>query len=331
MPVRATELLKHFRALGGVADNVSIRQGRHGFGLFAVNPRRPVQLLTPAPLLISPQMLVVTPTGQVEVKPDSGLSAEVVAFHTHYQRNFGWGAGGFEYITQYHQQLCALPDRLKSFLQILGCPDDLKQPLTPAQAFKDHCISRQIGVFGASRLMPVMELINYAGDGAPYVVMQDGVSLSGTFKDEVLARYRRSMDAFHFFFNYHFATPGRSTLSCEVTIEIPQFKTLRITRLDGLADLKKGVRWPQVRASKNEIHLSFVELINQDTPALPRQVFTELMSAQGLAASRAHQLFEGLQDHNRQVLQDFLAACEGAQGEVVENLKTVAGYQLSRH
>ena len=329
MTARATEMLGQFRALGGVADNICIRQGHHGYGLFAVNPRRPVRLLTPAPLLISPLMLAITPDGNVEVKSGSDLSAEVVAFHAHYQRSFGWGAGGFEYIKKYLQQLCDLPDRLKDFLRILGCPDDMRQLPTPAQAFKEHCISRQIGVFGASRLMPVMELINYASDGASYVVMQEGVGLSGTFKDEVLARYRHNMDAFHFFFNYHFATPGRSTLSCEVTVDIPQFKPLRITRLDGLTDVKNGVRWPQVSLREDEIHLSFVELVNLDAPTLPRQVFIELLSAQGLAISRAHQLFDGLLDHNRQVFQDFMRACDNAEGHVVESLKVVAGYQLS--
>lgn len=329
MSVSATEMLRQFRTLGGVADNVCIRQGPHGYGLFAVIPRRPVRLMVPAPLLISPQALVITPTGDVEVKNGSGLSAELAAFHATYQRSFGWGAGGFEYIKQHRQQLCALPGALKNFLHILGCPNDLSQLPTPAQAFKEHCISRQISVFGASRLMPVMELINYANDGASYVVMQDSVSLSGTFKDEVLARYRHSMDAFHFFFNYHFATPGRSTLSCDVTVDIPHFKTLRVTRLDGLSDVKNGVRWPQLSVRKDEIHLSFVELVNRDTPTLPRQVFIELLSAQGLAISRAHQLFEGLLDHNRQIFQDFLRACENAEGHVVENLKAVAGYQLS--
>ena len=137
------------------------------------------------------------------------------------------------------------------------------------------------------------------------------------------------MDAFPFFFNYRFAAPGRSTLSCEVTVDIPQFKPLRITRLDGLFDVKNGARWQRVSGSKDEILLSFVELVNLDAPTLPRQVFIDLLSAQGLAIRRADQLFDGLLDHNRQVLQDFLQTCENAEGQVVDNLKAVAGYQVS--
>jgi hypothetical protein len=329
MTVNANELLRQFRALGGVAENVCIRQGPHGYGVFAVIPNRPVRLMVPSQLLISPQSLSFTPAGNLEVKNASGLTADIAAFHAQYQRSFGWGAGGLEHVKQYRKQLCALPDALKNFLLILGCPNDLSQLPTPEQAFKEHCISRQIGVFGTSRLMPVLELTNYASNGAPYVVMPDGVSLSGTFENEVLARYRHSMDAFHFFFNYRFATPGRSTLSCEVTVDVPQFKPLRITRVDGLFDVKNGARWPQMSTRKDEIHLSFVELVNLDAPTLPRQAFMELLSEQGLAISRADQLFDGLLDHNRQVFQDFLRACKNAEGQVVESLKAVAGYQLS--
>lgn len=324
-----TELLSQFRALGGIADNISIRKGEHGHGLFAVNPNQPVRLVTPVQLLISPTLLLVTSDGQIRVKSASGLSAEVTAFHEHYQRTLSWGAGGLGYINQYRQQLRALSASLKTFLQILGCRDDLSLQLSPREAFNSHCISRQISVKGVSMLMPMLELVNHSDEGAPYVVMQDGVSLSGIFDDEVVARYRRHMDAFHFFFNYHFAKPSRTTLSCDVHIDIPRSRSLRISRLDGLSEARKGYRVPQIIASKNEIHLSFVELVNLDEPNHPRQVFLELLMEQGIPISSVNQIFDGLLEHNREVLQDFLKACEGEEGLIIQNLKTIAGYQLA--
>jgi len=324
-----TELLSRFRALGGIADNVGIRKCEHGYGLFAVNPSQPVRLVTPVQLLISPKLLLVTTDGNIKVKPASGFSAEVTSFHEDYQRTVGWGAGGLGYITQYRQQLCALSDSLKSFLQILGYQDDLSLQLAPREAFNNYCISRQISVKGASRLMPMVELANHSDEGAPYVVMQDGVSLSGTFDDEVVSRYRHHMDAFHFFFNYHFAKPSRTTLSCDVRIYIPHFRSLRISRLDGLSEARKGYRVPQISTNKNEIHLSFVELVNLDEPNLPRQIFLELLMEQGIPISSVNQIFDGLLGHNRKVLQDFLKACEGAEGLIIENLATIAGYQLA--
>lgn len=325
----ATDMFKQFRALGGTADNITIRPSTYGQGVFAINPELPVSLVIPAPLLISPQSLRLTPEGYVKVKPSAGMSADVLAFHEDYQRAFGWGAGGWEYVHQHHQQLCALPVTVKTFLQILGCPDDLSLPLTPREAFKRHCISRQINVNGNSMLMPGMELINHSDQGAPYVINQDGVGLSGIFEDEVLARYHQCMDAFHFFFNYHFAKPGRTTLSCDVLIDVPGFKALRIARRDGMSEVRSGLRLPQVTASKDEILLSFAEMVNLDQPNLPRQVFGQVLMAQGLPTSTANQLFEGLLKHNRQVLHDFLAACAAASGQHIESLKRIAADQLA--
>jgi hypothetical protein len=326
--VKPTELLTQFRALGGIADNVCVRQCQHGHGLFAVRPGHAVRVFTPAPLLISPRELELTPDNQVRVRSETAISPAVVAFHESYQRSIAWGAGGLETIRQHHQKLCALPDTLKNFLQIFGFSDDLQHVPTPLEAFKTYCISRQILVNGESRLMPVLELINHAQEGAPYQVTREGVSLSGSFEGEVLARYRHHMDAFHFFFNYHFATPGRSALSCEVRVELPGFRSLRVSRWDGLCEVRSGVRMPQVCIRKDEIQLSFVELVNLDAPALPRQVFLELLLDQGLPASSVHALFNGLLGHNRQVLQDFLTACDSAEGPVVEELKAVAACQL---
>ncbi|RFO96617.1 hypothetical protein DIC66_11355 [Rhodoferax lacus] len=324
------ELLAQFRALGGIADNVCIRPCQHGIGLFAVEPAQAVRVHTPAQLLIAPQLLELTPEAQLKVRSGSGLGAEVVAFHEGYLRSIAWAAGGHARIRAHYQALCALPDRLKHFLQIFGCTDDLGQPPTPQQAFAAYCISRQIRVQGSSRLMPVLELINHADTGAPYGVSPEGVSLSGRFAGEVLACYRQHLDAFHFFFNYHFAAPSRSALSCEVRIGLDATTTLQVSRWDGLSELREGARVPQVRTRKNEIQLSYVELVNQDAPALPRQVFVALLSEQGLPSNRAHALFDGLLAHNRQVLQDFLAACEAAPGPLTAQLKAVAGYQLDK-
>ena len=54
----AVELLSQYRALGGVADNVQLRQGPHGWGLFVVDPGQPVRVFTPAHLLIANVLVV---------------------------------------------------------------------------------------------------------------------------------------------------------------------------------------------------------------------------------------------------------------------------------
>lgn len=326
--MKPTELLAQFRVLGGVAENVCLRQGEHGLGLFAIDPKTPVRVSTPAQLLISPEWLSLTHDGQLKVKATNGLPPALAAFHEAYQKSVGWGAGGFERIRHHHQQMRTLPAVLQNFLRLMGGPELVHHAPTPAEAFQAHCISRQISVNGVSKLMPVLELINHAPDGSPYVV-DDGVSLSGTFKDEVFACYRRRMDAFHFFFNYHFPCPGRSALSCCVSIDLPKIGTLHIGRHDGLAESRNGILMPKLHARKGNIHLPYLELANLDEPALPRAVFAALMAEHGLPPADIHQLFDGLIAHNLHVLNDFMKACERADGPLVQQLRAVAGSQIS--
>ena len=327
----AVELLSQYRALGGVADTVQLRQGPHGWGLFVVDPGQPVRVFTPAHLLIAPQDLRLTRQGHVQVRPQAGLSPDLVCFHEAYQRELGWGAAGLARSVRQHRQWQALPEALRPFLSLLGGRAASAQAPTPEQAFETHCISRQIAVNGHSRLMPVLELINHAPDGAPYVVDQ-GISLRGRFTDEVWACYRRQMDGFHFFFNYHFASPCRVVLSCAVTIELPGLGVLRIGRDDGQVEHRQGASWPRVTTHPGEIHLSFVALANQDAPTQPREVFVRLMAEHGLPTARGHELFDGLIAHHRQVLQAFIQACEvGARADVglAHQLQQVARGQLA--
>lgn len=331
----AADLLQRFRALGGVADNVQLRQGPHGWGLFVVDPEQPVRVLTPAHLLIAPEDLRVTPQGQVQVMPQAAqrlaLNPELVSFHEAYQREVGWGAGGWARSLHHHQQRQALPAALQPYLALLGGQPDTGLAPTPEQAFQAHCVSRQIGVEGRSCLMPVLELINHAPDGAAYVVDQ-GVALTGRFTDEVLACYRRQMDAFHFFFNYHFVSQARVVLSGLVTIDLPGLGVLHIARDDARVDHHQGVAQPQVTVRPGQIHLSFVVLADQDAPTRPREVFVRLMLAQGLPTARGHELFDGLVAHHRQVLQAFIQACEATaptEGGLVSQLQHVAQGQLT--
>jgi hypothetical protein len=326
--MQSAELLAQFRALGGTADNVRIGHGVRGRGLFVESPQKPVRVFVPLQVLIPPQMLELTPAGEVRVMAGSGCRPDVAAFHEQYQRCLGWGAGGATTTLQHYQALCGLPDPLKAFLRILGCPDSLARLPSHAEAWAAYCVSRQISVKGDSQLMPMLDLINHAPTGAPFVVGPQGVNLTGIFEDEIRACYRRQLDAFHFYFNYHFAAPSPVVLSCEVQVDIPHYKALRVSRLDGLSRTQGGVRVPRASTRAHELQLSYVELVNRDQPARPRQVFIQLLSEQGLSHSRAHALFDGLLEHNVHVFQSLSKACDSAKGQAAQDLKNLAGYQL---
>ncbi len=323
------EILTQFRSLGGVAENLTLRHGTHGRGLFAVNPERPVQLHVPEQLLVGPQWVELDETNNIRIaaKHSESLSAKAIAFFEQYHKCLGWGNGGLEAIKQHQHDLQALPPKIKNFLHILGGSEELKQKPTPQYCLQKYFITRQINSKSGSKLMPIAELINHAPDGLPYM-LEDGVKVAGMVKDEILTSYHSHLDAFHFFINYHFATPANSALSCEVTVEVPGLGTLTIARMDDLADIRDTIRIPKITKNGDKTTLSFVEIANKNNPSQPRKTFTYLMATQHVPTAVAHTLFEGLAEHNRQVLKELIQACHHHPSAMTRSLEKVAAFQL---
>ncbi len=176
--------------------------------------------------------------------------------------------------------------------------------------------------------MPMVELINHAPDGLPYLV-DDGVTVTGVVKDEILARYHSHLDSFHFFINYHFATPSHTALSCEVTVEVPAVGTLTIARNDHLADILDTIRIPKINRDRARMNLSFVEISNKHNPSQPRKTFVSLMATQDVPDAVSHALFDGLIEHNRQVLKELIQACRCHPSAMAKSLEKVASFQLT--
>lgn len=324
------EILTQFRSLGGVAENLTLRHGTHGRGLFAVNPGLPVRLHVPEQLLVAPQWVELDETGSIRIaaKSHSSLSSKAIAFFEQYHQFFGWGNGGLDSIKQHQRALQALPPKLKNFIHILGGAEELKQKPTSSYCLQKYFITRQIGIKSGSRLMPIAELINHAPDGLPYLV-DDGITVTGVVKDEVFTRYHSNLDAFHFFINYHFATSANSALSCEVTVEVPSVGALQIARMDHLADIHDTIRIPKITKDGAQMHLSFVEIANKTNPSQPRKTFAHLMATQQVSFTIADVLFDGIIEHNRQVLKELIQACHRHPSAMSSGLEKVASFQLT--
>lgn len=325
------DILRPFRALGGTADNVVLREGVRGRGLFAADPARPVHLHVPTRLLVSPRWIALDASEHITIAPQhrSSLGPGVATFFEHYQRWFGWGDGGLHAIRQQQRELQALPPQLKHYLEMLGGAEELKQKPTPAYCLQKYVANRQIRIRSESWLMPIAEMVNHDLDGLPYLLDQ-GVRLAGVVDGEVLARYHRHLDAFHFFIQYHFVTPADSVLSCEVTVEVPGAGTFHIARKDQLVGTTGALRMPQVTRKGAVTELSFVELANRRHPLQPRQTFTELLATLQVSVSVAHALFDGLEAHNRQVLTGLIHACQSHPGAMMaRSLEQIASHQLA--
>jgi hypothetical protein len=319
------EILVEFRALGGIANNIDCRQAKNGRGLFALNPDLPIQLHCPPYLLLEHQSIQLDDQKHIQVSEKSNANKHLKSFYEKFHKRFGWSAGGFNQIKDFHNELVMLPKEIKEFLAILGWPETSFHELSDGEFLEYYLVSRQIDINSKRMIMPIIEMINHSPNGNNYII-QDGVKFNGNFKDEIFANYNCHVDMFHFYRNYQFVSPTNYLLSCDVSFDFPSIGQVFISRFDNIQNKDGSLKLPQVKKTKDQLSISFVELFNNEGNA--REIFSELIKTHGVSLTKANEIFDGLIEHNKQVLNSFLDTCNKSEGRVIEDLKTIAKTHL---
>jgi len=322
------EILHQFRQLGGSADNIELRIGQSGRGLFPISSELPIKIMVPKHLLVSPKWLYLDTSKNLRVKKELPLDPDFISFYESYQRYFGWGNGGLEGQSSYHNQLKGLSKKLRQFLLLFGWVDADFEKKTLEEYLLAYFVCRQIRLENESKLMPLLELINHSPSGKQFTV-DDGLYVQGTFQGEVLTCYRKNLDAFHFFRNYHFVSDSNTLLSCIVSINLPNIGTIHISRFDSMTEKKNNIIAPKITKNGSDIHIAFLELANIQTNLSPRKIFAEQMQQFQVSTLNAYAVFDGLVGHNQKVLENMISECRQNKSQLAKALELVASNQLS--
>lgn len=321
--MKFTEILYKFRALGGVAENIELRNGNYGRGIFPINSNQPIKIIVPTHLLASPSWLKLDHDNHIRVNPKLGLDPAWVDFYECYQQFYGWSNVGYNELSEYHNELIKLPKKIKQFLFLFGWLDSDFDKKNTQDYLNEYLASRQIRIGNESKLMPIIELINHSHDGKQYL-SDEGVRFEGIFKGEALACYHGSFDALHFFRIYHFNSESTTVLSCDVKIQVPNVGLINISRFDAMVDIKDGVITPKMIKKKSEIHIDFLELVNRKNKLSPRKIFIDGMQQFDVSSLVSNQIFEGLIEHNRKVYNDFITEGNSSTNKIAKELVSIA-------
>lgn len=325
--MKFTEILEKFRVLGGVAENIELRDGHYGRGIFPINPNLPIKIIVPKHLLASPSWLKLDHDNHIKINPKLGLDPAFIDFYESYQKFFGWSNVGFNELYDYHTELIKLPKKLKKFLLLFGWLDTDFDKKNIKDYLNEYFASRQIRIGNESKLMPVIELINHSRNGQQFVA-DDGVKFEGVFEREVLACYHDTLDAMHFFRTYHFKTESITVLSCDVKIEVPNLGVINISRFEAMLNFKDGVITPSMIKKRSEIKIDFLELVNNKNKLIPRKIFIDGMKNFEIAPLVANQIFDGLIEHNRKTYTDFISECRLTTNKLAKQFESIALNQL---
>lgn len=317
------DMLDRFRELGGKADNIEIRKGIYGYGVFPIDPAQQITMHIPPNLLI-PCEHVSEQGDDLVVSPDSGVSKEAREFFTHYERNFAWGVDARQDVEKFHKQFVELPDVIVKALAQIGI--EITHPLGdewhPLELFK---MTRSITRNGKSYFMPVIDLLNHSREGPGFDTL-DGVRITGSFLSEVFVHYGPA-DSIGRFFCQEFICDEPVAFSLSMSIPINGTgKTLRTQRK--LFKKQSGMNSAlPVRDDCGEvIILSHLMLGNERIPRMPRTLFRKLFPE--LSSEESDELFQRVLNTNILLLVDLLETLDAYDNELADQLRIVARLQL---
>jgi hypothetical protein len=314
-------MLVEFRALGGTAENICLKEGHYGRGLFPVDPSQPVKVRIPDSLLLDHKY--------VEFRNDAfGIAAAAPfgvrerAFLENYEREFSWPVGRreIENVLEVVQEgSVELRELLKKFYYGYRWVVELR-PETVRERFLD---SRVIHYKGADVIMPIVELANHGHDTVYEV--GDGVGLSGVFPGEILVQYQLC-DPLQIFGKWGFASDSEY-LALSIHLKVEK-AGLVIERGDPRPGQERKPFLPTATIEGGKVTLPYLLLGHKRQPGLPRGNFIRTMRDAGRLRGEAEDLFDLVHHVNRMHMLQLIAACEDAPPRLGRLLQRVVRFQM---
>jgi hypothetical protein len=317
------DMLDEFRALGGTAENICLKEGRLGRGLFPCDPSKPIQVHAPESLLVDTQYIAFNDDDSFRWHDNAPIGPRERAFLEAYQRDFSWGVdrGNTEALLRI---LAEAPQELSSLLASPFKADLWLDGPTKAAVRERYFGTRYITYKGRGVLMPVVELVNHSHTPVSFD-REDGIGVSGIFDGEILVRYSFA-DALDIFSNWGFASEGQPfALSLELSLETEAGEIV-IERNDIDTDPKRRPFYPDVKVEGSRVRLSYMMLGHKDYPKLAKANFYRIMRNAG--RSDAQETFDKISQINRSAFLKLMAVSEQAAPQAGKLIRDVARIQL---
>ena len=323
-------LLDAFRGFGGVANNVIQRPGPLGLGLFPIDPAQPIELRVPQHLLI-PVERVALEDGAVILKNDKGFPQGYADWFQDFQADYSWGAEAQHSIQTFENNLQSLPSTLREQLSSLAlCQSQRLEQLAPQNVIEQNAFdrfiqTRQIQFKNSMVLMPIIELINHSPRGRTWTMDANGISVGGSFENEVLVRYSIS-DPVRRLMQYGFNCTEPTAFSVSLQLK---HRNLNIT-VKGGNNFRPGMTC-DASAIHNQLIIRQPLLGSMGSPKAPRTLFKRGLKSFNVDAN---ELFDQIHHLNRIAFIQLLRELETLSGAFIKDLRKSFLNQLvvlSRH
>lgn len=316
--------MREFRCLGGIAENISNKEGEYGRGIFPTDPACCSRIFTPKNLLINADALSLK-GDNISIDDESGLSCEEISFAESYYNLLSWGGKGNCASIAFLRELRSIPEVTKQILldnkfitnSEIGLDADCKE-----HVLKRFISERHVKFQGKLVLAPVWELVNHSAFSPSLRVTIKGVETPPLppSESEILLKYRSKDSPIGMWQSYGFAC--RSVFAYSVPVKINLNPSPFVLQCDGGRQGLNDRQGVNVRFGAESITIDslVVGCISRD---LPLSMLRSVLEKFSFTGDCVVGLMSEIQDVNLNVRRRALASLEEADlggGSALQNV-----------
>ncbi|KZR77213.1 hypothetical protein [Prochlorococcus marinus] len=299
MEINFQNLVEIFVELGGIAENICLRKGELGRGIFPVDTSRRTKIMTPKSLLINLNQVGIC-HDEIYIKDASQFSAKEKNF-LEFNYNHAWSGGGNICSAEFLKYVSTIPESIKS--QLLGCGFMDKALLNSCpdenRVLKRFVDERVVSFEGNSVLASIWDLVNHSSFAPPLRITSYGVETPPIepSSEEILHKYSGKNSPVSMWKKYGFAC------KCIVAYSIPFSFNIGNQELSISCSGQLGLD-PKEKANFSIVGdtLSIKSLpVGCLSNGLPQQNFKSILSSVGLSVDVANRLFPKIREVNIKV------------------------------
>lgn len=296
-------LLELFIELGGIAENICLREGGLGRGIFPLDSLKRAKIVTPKSLLIDRGDVCVS-CDEIYIK-DSGRFSSKEKNFVELNYNYAWN-GGNSCSAEFLKYVSAIPEPVKS--QLLGCgfidSASLNSCVDENEVLKRFVDERVVIFEGKSVLASIWDLVNHSSFAPAIRIAPHGVETPPIEpgSGEILHKYSGKNSPIGMWRKYGFACDCIVAYSIPFNIDIgDQALAIRCTGQLGLGPKEK------INCSIDGDILSIKSLpVGCLSTALPLENFKSILSSVGLSADVSNRLFPKIREANVKTRRDLI-------------------------
>jgi len=312
---------------GGIANNIKIKRGIYGRGIFTLNSSKKSELFLPKELLVDSSKIIVDDNYNLNIEyacSDNKLSKN---FLKKYFEDYGFNINTKNDIDIFYNKISNLSTELKNYLNFFFNKYFFENKFSKKDYIDLYLNSRQIEIRNKKYFMPLVELFNHSAQGTDYI-FSEGLYVNGFFQDEIFTNYNIDYDSFEFFKNYQFFSKQKKALSCKIQVNFRNKKII-IERNSNEYKIIKNIKLPISTTIENTIFISHIDLTEVKRNKNYYNLIIKDFIKYGLDHNEANEFFKNLFNYNMNLLHKIKNECVNQNASIAIEISKIVNNQIS--